>query len=141
MRTTGAIAALVTLVAVGCGSESGAVVPSSSVAPRDIPRCSEVYTEGMEVTRADFGVACTTETDRLLSPRPIRIECEDDRQLLWNDFGWGFLGEPMTPTPEEEVSKIPDEALSECLSAPAGEGGSDSGSAATTSTSDSDASG
>lgn len=93
------------------------------MAPHDIPACTEVYTQGIEITRADFGVACLTDSGRLVSPRPIRIECEDDRQLLWNQFGWGFLGEPMTVTPEDAVSKIPQDALSDCLAGPGAGGG------------------
>jgi hypothetical protein len=120
MRTTGVSLAsgLLAIVAIGCSADAGATVPSSSVAPNDIPPCTEVYTEGMEITRADFGQACTTESGTLVTPRPIRIECEDDRQLLWNDFGWGFIGEPMTVTPEEAVSKMPTEALADCLAGP-----------------------
>jgi hypothetical protein len=82
-----------------------------------------VYTQGLEISRTEFGVACLTDTGRLESPRPVRIECEDDRQLLWNQFGWGFLGEPMTVTPEEAVSKIPQDALDDCLSGPGAGGG------------------
>jgi hypothetical protein len=125
MRTTGVslAAGLLAVVAIGCSADAGATVPSSSVAPNDIPPCTEVYTQGMEITRADFGQACTTETGTLVTPRPIRIECEDDRQLLWNQFGWGFLGEAMTPTPEEAVSKIPQDALNECLAGPGSGGG------------------
>jgi hypothetical protein len=125
MRPTGVAAAILAALAIGaagCSSDAASSTPSSSVAPQDIPPCSEVYTEGMEVTRAEFGVACVTETDQLVSPRPIRIECEDDRQLLWNQFGWGFLGEAMTPTPEDAVSKIPEDALTDCL-AGSGSGG------------------
>jgi hypothetical protein len=127
MRPTGVIALGALLLAAaggaGCSADAASSAPSSSVAPHDIPPCSRVYTEGMEVTRADFGVACVTETGHLVSPRPIRIECEDDRQLLWNQFGWGFLGEPMTPTPEDAVSKIPQQALNDCLAGPGSGGG------------------
>jgi hypothetical protein len=120
----GAAAALLAVAAAsGCSGEAASSTPSSSVAPHDIPACTEVYTQGLDVTRAEFGVACLTDSGRLESPRPIRIECEDGRQLLWNQFGWGFLGEPMTVTPAEEVSKIPQEALNDCLSGPGGGGG------------------
>jgi hypothetical protein len=119
-----AAALLAVATAAGCSEDAASSTPSSSVAPHDIPACSEVYTAGMEITRADFGVACLTGSGRLVAPRPVRIECEDQRQLLWNQFGWGFLGEPMTVTPEDAVSKIPQDALTECLagggSAPAG---------------------
>ncbi|HEX8802778.1 MAG TPA: hypothetical protein VF743_01255 [Acidimicrobiales bacterium] len=119
MRTTAVAAALLAAVAAGastaCSGDAGASVPSSSVPPADIPACNEVYVEGNKVTDADFGVACTTETGRLLAPRPIRIECEDDRVLLWNDLAWGYVGEPMALTPEDAPSKMPEDALSDCL--------------------------
>jgi hypothetical protein len=110
-----AAALLAVATAAGCGADAASSTPSSSVAPQDIPACSEVYTQGLEITRAEFGVACLTGSGRLVSPRPVRIECEDDRQLLWNQFGWGFLGEPMTVTPADAVSKIPEDALQDCL--------------------------
>jgi hypothetical protein len=128
MRPTGVAAVTAALLAVataaGCSEEAASSTPSSSVAPRDIPTCSEIYPQGKEITRAEFGVACLTDSGRLVSPRPVRIECEDDRQLLWNQFGWGYLGDPMTVTPEDAVSKIPQDALTDCLagggSAPSG---------------------
>ena len=127
MRSTGVAAVAAALLAVataaGCSGDAASSTPSSSVAPHDIRPCAEVYTAGMEISRADFGVACLTDSGRLVSPRPIRIECEDDRQLLWNQFGWGFLGDPMTVTPEEAVSKIPNDALRDCLSGPGAGGG------------------
>ena len=125
VRARGLLAALALLGAAGagCSTDAASSTPSSSVAPHDIPTCAETYREGMEVTRADFGVACVTDTGRLVTPRPIRIECEDDRQLLWNEFGWGFPGEPMTPTPEDAVSKIPQDALEDCLAGPGSGGG------------------
>jgi hypothetical protein len=82
-----------------------------------------VYTAQTEISQADFGVACITDSGRLESPRPIRVECEDDRQLLWNEFGWGFLGEPMTVTPEDAVQKLPQDALEDCLAGPGSGGG------------------
>jgi hypothetical protein len=119
MRPTGVAAVAAALLAVataaGCSEDAASSTPSSSVAPHDIPACSEVYTQGLEITRAEFGVACLTDSGRLVSPRPVRIECEDDRQLLWNQFGWGYLGDPMTVTPEDAVSKIPQDALTDCL--------------------------
>jgi hypothetical protein len=128
MRPTGVAAVGAALLAVataaGCSSSDAASsTPSSSVAPRDIPPCSEVYTAQTEISQADFGVACITDSGRLESPRPIRVECEDDRQLLWNEFGWGFLGEPMTVTPEDAVQKLPQDALEDCLAGPGSGGG------------------
>jgi hypothetical protein len=99
----------------GCTADSGATVPSSSVPADDIDLCTEVYEAGMTVTEADIGVACKTEDGELRSPVPIRIQCEDDRVLLWNDIGWGFVGDPLTITPEDQVSKMPTDALEECL--------------------------
>jgi hypothetical protein len=108
--TTGVTAVLLAglaLAGAGCSSDAASSTPSSSVAPQDIPACGEVYTEGMDVTAADFGVACVTESGRLVSPRPVKIDCEDDRQLLWNQFGWGFLGEAMTRPPSRRQPPAP----------------------------------
>jgi hypothetical protein len=121
MRTTG-LAVLLLVAGTACSADVGASVPSSSVAPADIPPCDEVYTEGKEVTRDDFGDACTTTAEELIAPRPVRIECEDDRQLLWNDLAWGYLNEGMTLIPEDQVTKLPEEALADCLAGPGSQG-------------------
>jgi hypothetical protein len=116
-----AVAAL-GLVAVGCGASSGSTTPSSSVAPIGIPECVDLYSEGKVITAADFGAACQRDGGELLTPLPVRIECEDDRVLLWNDLAWGYLDGPMALTPESQVQKMPEAELDACT---AGSGGVD----------------
>jgi hypothetical protein len=116
-RTAIAAAVLVAAAAcVGCSSDGGATVASSSVPPADIPACGDVYTEGQTIKSGDFGQACLSASGDLITPLPIRIDCEDGRNLLWNDVAWGYLDGPMTLTPEEQATKIPQEELANCLS-------------------------
>jgi hypothetical protein len=103
-------------VAVGCSPGNGGTVASSSVPPEDIPPCTEVYTEGKTIKGNEFGQACVTAAGGLLTPLPIRIDCNDDRRLLWNDLAWGYLNGPMQMTDEEQTVKIPEAELTECLS-------------------------
>ncbi|HLM64277.1 MAG TPA: hypothetical protein VK306_08265 [Acidimicrobiales bacterium] len=115
-RTAIAAAVLAAAAAsVGCSSGGDRTVASNSVPPADIPACSDIYTEGQKVTSGDFGQACLAASGDLLTPLPIRIDCEDDRNLLWNDLAWGYLDGPMTLTPEDQATKIPQEELAECL--------------------------
>jgi hypothetical protein len=115
-RTAIAAAVLVAAAAsVGCSTDSGGTVASSSVPPGDIPACADVYTEGQTIKGGDFGQACLSASGDLITPLPIRIDCEDDRNLLWNDLAWGYLDGPMTLTPEEQATKIPQAELAECL--------------------------
>jgi hypothetical protein len=129
MKGTGIVAALVVVLAAGCGGDSGATPSASSVAPNDMPACEEVYAEGAEVDNENFGLACVLGED-LISPRPVRIDCSDGRELLFNDLAWGYFGEPMTITPEDDPSKMPQAAVDECL---------DPGAPGATSTTDDDA--
>jgi len=114
MKGTGTAVALVAVLAAGCGGDSGATPSASSVAPNDMPACEEIYVEGAEITNETFGLACVKDQD-LLSPRPIRIDCSDGRELLFNDLAWGYFGETMTITPDDDPSKMPQEAVDECL--------------------------
>jgi hypothetical protein len=29
-------------------------------------------------------------------PRYVRLDCVDDRTLVWNEFAWGYVGAAMT---------------------------------------------
>ena len=122
MRSRLASVALATvgLVAAGCGASSGTTTPSSSVAPLGIPECTELYSDGKVITNDQFGEACQRNGGELLTPLPVRIECEDDRILLWNDLAWGYLDGPMTLTPEAQVQKMPEAEVDRCT---AGAGG------------------
>jgi hypothetical protein len=107
-----ALAALA--VAAGCSGTDASPVASSSVPPQDLPACADIYKEGAKV-ESRFGIACIRD-DELVSPQPVKLECSDGRWLYYNDLAWGFLGDVMTLTPEEDVSKAPEAAVDECLS-------------------------
>lgn len=114
MRPTATAATLALAVAVGCSADSGATPSASSVPPNDMPACEEIYVDGAEISNDNFGLACV-KGDDLISPRPARIECTDGRELLFNDLAWGFFGEGMRLTPDDDPSKMPVEAVDECL--------------------------
>lgn len=114
MRLTATAATIALAVAVGCSADSGAVPSASSVPPNDMPACEEIYVDGAEISNDNFGLACV-KGDDLISPRPARIECTDGRELLFNDLAWGFFGEGMQLTPDDDPSKMPVEAVDECL--------------------------
>ncbi len=114
MKRTGTAAALALLVAVGCSGEGGETPSASSVAPTDLPACEEVYVDGVEISNDTFGLACVQGED-LVSPRPVRLECSDGRTLVFNDLAWGYDGEPMTLTPEDDPSKMPEAEVDECV--------------------------
>ncbi|HEX6567826.1 MAG TPA: hypothetical protein VF015_01630 [Acidimicrobiales bacterium] len=119
MKRTGTVAALALVVAAGCSSDSAAVPSASSVPPNDMPACEDVYVQGEEIDNENFGLACV-KGDDLISPRPVRIECTDGRELLFNDLAWGYFGEPMTVTPDDDPSKMPETEVDKCLEPPAG---------------------
>ncbi|HKH05318.1 MAG TPA: hypothetical protein VKA65_09165 [Acidimicrobiales bacterium] len=131
MRTGLALAALAVVgaAATACSAGSGASTPSSSVAPIGIPSCADVYGDGADIVAGEFGAACLRDNGSMVTPLPISVECGDDRTLMWNDLAWGYMGETMTLTAEDEVDRVPPDELSQCL---AGEGGPGSGVPSTT---------
>jgi hypothetical protein len=117
MKRTGIVAVLGLGLAFSlgaCGSDTASPIASSSVPPKDLPACSDIYKAGAKVTDARFGLACVKD-DRVMSPRPVRLECSDGRQLRYNDLAWGYVSEKMTLTPDDDPSKTPEEAVTECL--------------------------
>jgi hypothetical protein len=117
MKRTGVVVVLVVALAAaaGCGSGEGVSVASSSVPPQDIPACSEIFEEGKKIEDPEFRKACVTDAGELVSSWPVELTCQDDRQLRWNDLAWGYVGQAMTLTPEDDPSKMPTEAVDECL--------------------------
>jgi len=87
-----------------------------------MPACEEVYAQGVAIDNENFGLACVKDGEDLISPRPVRLECTDGRILLFNDLAWGYYGEPMEITADDDPSKMPEVAVDECL-APAPGGG------------------
>lgn len=84
-----------------------------------MPACSEVYVEGAVIDNQNFGLACV-QGETIVSPWPVRLECSDGNELLFNDLAWGYFGQPMTLTPEDDPSKMPEAAVDDCLAAPSG---------------------
>lgn len=114
----GVVAALA-LAGVGCGAD-GAETPSAiDVPPNDVPACDQIYVEGDPITNQNFGLACV-KNEVIVSPRPVRIDCTDGRELLFNDLAWGYFGQPMTLTPEDDPSKMPETEVDACLAPPPG---------------------
>jgi hypothetical protein len=119
MNGTGTVAAALALVlAAGCATGRSAAPVGTSAPPRDLPACEEIYTEGTEIKNDTFGLACVKD-DVLISPRPVRLECTNGDLLLFNDLAWGYFGQGMTLTPDDDPSKMPEEAVDDCL-APSG---------------------
>jgi hypothetical protein len=114
----GVVAALA-LAGAGCSADSGETPSASSVPPNDMPLCSEVYVEGAIVDNTNFGLACV-ENEAIVSPRPVRLECSDGQELLFNDLAWGYFGQPMTLTPRDDPSKMPEAEVDACLAPPRG---------------------
>lgn len=117
---TGAVAALVAILAVGCADGGPATPSADNMPPNDLAPCEEIYAEGVDVANDTFGLACV-KGEQLISPRPVRLECTDGRELLYNDLAWGYIGETMTTTPDDDPSKMPEAEVDECL-APTADG-------------------
>ena len=114
----GVLAALV-LAGAGCSADGADTPSASSVPPNDMPACSDVYVEGAVIDNANFGLACVQD-ERIVSPRPVRLECTDGNELVFNDLAWGYHGQPMTLTPEDDPSKMPEAEVDTCLAPPPG---------------------
>ena len=71
------------------------------------------------IGRDNMGKACVQD-EEIVSPRPVRIECTDGRELVFNDLAWGYDGEPMTITPPDDPSKMPEAEVDRCVAAPEG---------------------
>ncbi len=107
-------ALLLALGAIGCSSDAASPVASSSVPPDDLPACDTVYKEGAKIADSTFGLACV-KNDQVVSPVPVSLECSDGRQLRYNALAWGYVSEGMTLIADDDPSKVPEEAVSQCL--------------------------
>ena len=122
MRRTGIAAGVVSLAlaaGVGCSADSTDMPSASSVPPNDMPACSEVYVQGAVIGRDNMGKACVQD-EEIVSPRPVRIECTDGSELVFNDLAWGYWGEAMTLTPADDPSKMPEAEVDGCVAPPEG---------------------
>jgi hypothetical protein len=114
--TSGLALALVAGLASGCskagGDEQSATRPPL---PEDMPECTELFTDGKTVERDSFGEACKDEDGALSVPRPMALQCVDGRVLLWNEYAWGFIDEPMTVLDEGSTNNEPVQQAMGCL--------------------------
>ena len=93
----GAAVALAAALATGCSKAGGdAQSANRPPLPEDMPVCSDLFADGKTVERDSFGEACKGEDGQLAVPRPVTLDCTDGRVLLWNDYAWGYVDEPMT---------------------------------------------
>lgn len=83
-----ACACVVALTLGGCGGEETS---------RDgDPKC-EQWTQ-RDVTADEVVNGCSIENNGTFTQAGTAVhECDDGRTLYWNDAGWGYVGEPMTP--------------------------------------------
>jgi hypothetical protein len=108
------IVAALALAGVGCSADGGGASPAASSVPPDLPPCEEIYVEGEQISNENFGLACVKD-DAIVSPRPVRIECTNGDELLFNDLAWGYFGGPMTLTADDDPSKMPEAEVDTCL--------------------------
>ena len=119
MKGTGIAAVLALALAAACSSGGSAAPVGTSAPPADLPACDEIYKAGAEIRDDTFGLACV-RGEELVTPRPVRLECTNGDQLLFHDLAWGYFGQGMTTTPEDDPSKMPESAVTECLAPAAG---------------------
>ena len=112
------VVALVLGTGAGCAADATETPSASSVPPNDMPSCDEVYVQDAVIGRDNMGKACVAN-EEIVSPAPVRIECTDGRELVFNDLAWGYDGEPMTLTPADDPSKMPESEVDACVAPPA----------------------
>ena len=130
--TLGAAVAVAAALVSGCSKAGGDEQSATRAAlPEDMPVCSELFANGKTVELDTFGEACKGDDGELAVPRPVRLECTDGRVLLWNDYAWGYVDEPMTLIEAGVNDKEPVDQSMECLKQ-AGGGAAGGGTTATT---------
>jgi hypothetical protein len=115
-RALGTIAALASLaLATSCSNAPGDGESANTVpVPHDMPLCSEQFQQGKTIEEPSFGQACRSETDELVVPRPVRLSCADDTTLVWNNFAWGYVGQPMALFNASATTRVPTEQALAC---------------------------
>lgn len=106
----------------GCSRDgsNGEEMSRTAALPDGITPCEEIFVEGQPVNPKTFGDACA-QGEQLVTPRPIRLTCSDDRVLFWNQFAWGYQNEEMTLITADDPAyqRIPYDQAVECLKATA----------------------
>jgi hypothetical protein len=107
---------LVAVSAAACSDPRGESQSSTEIpVPDGLPACDEIFAPGNLIDPATFGDGCRTADDQLQVPRPAVLDCQDGPALMWNDYAWGFEGQPMTMWPANDRQKVPTEQAQACL--------------------------
>ncbi len=106
------LAAAVVLAAAACsggGDDEDASGTTGTTAENvsGMPRCEELFGEGVTLRAGAFDIACVTEEAPGGTYYGASVEeCTDGRTLYWSRVGWGYVGEPWhtdrTEPPAEE---------------------------------------
>jgi hypothetical protein len=90
-------AAVAAVAVAGCTSSgSGEAALSESVPlPDGISACEDVFGADKVIDPKTFGEACS-QGGEMIVPRPVKLNCVDEKLMLWNDFAWGYENQPMT---------------------------------------------
>lgn len=111
------VVALLPLLALGAactGSQSPTETATNVPLPEDMPLCSDLFQPGKTIDQVEFGKACKTAEDELEVPRYIELDCENGVTLVWNEFAWGYVGQPMALWDPNVAVRIPTDQVLEC---------------------------
>jgi len=107
------------LAATACTNQRGEAETATELPPPEgLPACDEVFVEDQTIDRATFADACRTG-DEMAVPRPVQFSCQDGRTFVWNDYAFGYVGEPMTLVDDEDDRSVPVQESLRCLGTPA----------------------
>lgn len=127
LRMVAATTCLVALLS-GCGDDSGTTTSADpntiQVTPEDFlkeverqenaPACEDFYRDGAITTAEMDGTACKQPDGGMSMPGTAHRDCADGRALLWNDEGWGHIGEPWSRHADPDYGVPPEDVLSDC---------------------------
>jgi hypothetical protein len=59
-------------------------------------RCDEFFAPGQPTIGAMESATCDPGDGVAIIPPTVVLPCDDGRQLIWNEYGWGYLDQPWT---------------------------------------------
>ena len=83
---------LAVVVLSACSSGSGGSGATSTTGAAGARPCRVVWADG--VTTPAESTVCDRGSGDLLVSSLASTDCADGRVLVWNDEGWGYVGEP-----------------------------------------------
>ena len=102
------------IVLVGCSGTASEPAPTTTTTTAAAPApCGEVYADGVTTGEATDNVECTRDGE-VFVPGTATSQCADGRVLMWNDEGWGFVGEPWSRHPADGPYVPPLDARDAC---------------------------